>query len=96
MRIALVITSIAIVAFHGAVGAESLPACAHVSTLVDEAVRPLLTDAERRYLSCDATCEVWFERSGEVIGAGRATRLISRIRSTIAISSLNGAGVSSK
>jgi hypothetical protein len=39
---------------------------------------PVLTDAERRYLSCDATCEVWFERDGEVIGAGRATRLINR------------------
>ena len=21
---------------------------------------PLLTEAERRYLTCDATCEVWF------------------------------------
>ncbi len=39
---------------------------------------PLLTDAERRYLTCDARCEVWFERHGEVIGAGRATRLINR------------------
>ena len=39
---------------------------------------PLLTDAERRYLTCDATCEVWFERDGEAIGAGRATRLINR------------------
>jgi hypothetical protein len=39
---------------------------------------PLLSDAERRYLTCDATGEVWFERDGEVIGAGRATRLISR------------------
>ncbi len=39
---------------------------------------PLLTDAERRYLTCDATCEVWFKRDGEVIGAGRATRLINR------------------
>ncbi|OBH14460.1 HNH endonuclease signature motif containing protein [Mycobacterium sp. E1747] len=39
---------------------------------------PLLTDAERRYVTCDATGEVWFERQGEVIGAGRATRLISR------------------
>jgi hypothetical protein len=39
---------------------------------------PLLTDGERRYLICDATCEVWFERNGQVIGAGRATRLISR------------------
>lgn len=38
----------------------------------------LLSDAERRYLTCDATCEAWFERDGEVIGAGRATRLISR------------------
>jgi len=39
---------------------------------------PLLTDAERRYLTCDSTCEVWFERDGEVIGAGRASRLINR------------------
>jgi hypothetical protein len=39
---------------------------------------PLLTDADRRYLTCDATGEVWFERGGEVIGAGRATRLINR------------------
>jgi hypothetical protein len=39
---------------------------------------PLLTEAERRYLTCDATCEVWFERDGEVIGAGRATRHINR------------------
>ena len=39
---------------------------------------PLLTDADRRYLTCDARCEVWFERAGEVIGAGRTTRLISR------------------
>ena len=38
----------------------------------------LLTDDDRRYLTCDATCEVWFERGGEVIGAGRETRLISR------------------
>ena len=34
--------------------------------------------AERRYLMCDATCEVWFERDGQAIGAGRATRLINR------------------
>ena len=33
---------------------------------------PLLTDAERRYLTCDATCEVWFERHGQPIGAGAA------------------------
>lgn len=39
---------------------------------------PLLSDSERGYLTCDATCEVWFERDGEVIGAGRATRVISR------------------
>ena len=39
---------------------------------------PLLSDAERRYLTCDATCEVWFERDGQVIGAGRATRVINR------------------
>ncbi|ORV41261.1 hypothetical protein AWC02_17760 [Mycolicibacter engbaekii] len=39
---------------------------------------PLLSDDERRYLLCDASFEVWFERHGEVIGAGRATRGISR------------------
>ena len=39
---------------------------------------PLLTDAERQYLSCDATCEVWFERAGRPIGAGRATRTVNR------------------
>ena len=39
---------------------------------------PLLTDAERQYLTCDATCEVWFERDGQVIGAGRTTRTINR------------------
>jgi len=39
---------------------------------------PLLTDAERRYLTCDATWEVWFERAGQAIGAGRATRQVSR------------------
>jgi hypothetical protein len=41
-------------------------------------VGPLLSDSDRRYLMCDATCEVWFERDGQVIGSGRATRLISR------------------
>ena len=39
---------------------------------------PLLTEAERLYLTCDATFEVWFERNGEVIGSGRATRQINR------------------
>ncbi|MGX9788898.1 HNH endonuclease signature motif containing protein [Mycobacterium sp. MMS18-G62] len=39
---------------------------------------PLLSDAERQYLTCDATGEVWFERDGQPIGAGRTTRLISR------------------
>ncbi|ORA71747.1 hypothetical protein BST25_16430, partial [Mycobacterium heidelbergense] len=39
---------------------------------------PLLSDAERRYLGCEATCEVWFERDGQPIGAGRATRQINR------------------
>ncbi|ORA07874.1 HNH endonuclease signature motif containing protein, partial [Mycobacterium arosiense] len=39
---------------------------------------PLLSDAERRLLTCDATGEVWLQRHGEVIGAGRASRLISR------------------
>ena len=39
---------------------------------------PLLSDSERGYLTCDATCEAWFERDGEIIGAGRATRVINR------------------
>lgn len=39
---------------------------------------PLLSDADRQYLTCDATCEAWFERCGQVIGAGRATRTINR------------------
>ncbi len=39
---------------------------------------PLLTDAERQFLTCDATCEVWFERDGRVIGAGRTTRTVNR------------------
>ena len=39
---------------------------------------PLLSDDDRRYLSCDATCEVWFERDGRVIGSGRSTRTVGR------------------
>ncbi|AFM15799.1 protein of unknown function DUF222/HNH endonuclease [Mycolicibacterium chubuense NBB4] len=39
---------------------------------------PLLPAADRRYLTCDATCEVWFERHGRPIGAGRTTRTVSR------------------
>lgn len=39
---------------------------------------PVLPDWERRYLTCDATCEVWFERDGQPIGAGRTTRVINR------------------
>ena len=39
---------------------------------------PVLTDDERAYLLCDATCEVWLERHGQPIGAGRTTRSISR------------------
>ncbi|CAN5163664.1 HNH endonuclease signature motif containing protein [soil metagenome] len=39
---------------------------------------PLLSDGDRHYLTCDATCEVWFERAGQVIGSGRETRTISR------------------
>ncbi|ORV71052.1 HNH endonuclease signature motif containing protein [Mycobacterium gastri] len=39
---------------------------------------PLLSDADRRYLSCDATCQAWFERDGQVLGAGRATRVLNR------------------
>jgi len=39
---------------------------------------PALTDAERRYLSCDARFETWFERDGRPIGAARTTREIPR------------------
>ena len=39
---------------------------------------PLLSDKDRRYLTCDADCEAWFRRHGQVIGSGRATRQISR------------------
>jgi hypothetical protein len=39
---------------------------------------PLLSDDDRQYLTCDATCEVWFQRAGHVIGSGRETRTISR------------------
>ncbi|CAN7514180.1 HNH endonuclease signature motif containing protein [Mycolicibacterium frederiksbergense] len=39
---------------------------------------PALTTDDRRYLTCDATCEVWFERHGRPIGVGRATRTINR------------------
>ena len=39
---------------------------------------PLLTDDERQFLTCDATCEVWFERHGQVVGACRATRTVNR------------------
>ena len=38
----------------------------------------LLTDAERREMLCDTTCEVWFQRRGRVIGTGRTTRTVSR------------------
>jgi len=39
---------------------------------------PVLSDADRQYLLCDATCELWLERHGQPIGSGRATRTISR------------------
>jgi len=39
---------------------------------------PFLSENDRRYLLCDADCEVWFQRHGQVIGSGRATRQISR------------------
>lgn len=39
---------------------------------------PALNDAERRYLSCDATFQTWFERDGELIGIGRTSRKIPR------------------
>lgn len=39
---------------------------------------PMLDDADRRYLTCDATCEAWFHRDGRLIGAGRTTRTVNR------------------
>jgi hypothetical protein len=39
---------------------------------------PLLSDGDRQYLTCDATCETWFERNGTVIGSGRSTRTVNR------------------
>ncbi|MGV0794353.1 DUF222 domain-containing protein [Mycolicibacterium sp. XJ1819] len=39
---------------------------------------PALSDADRQYLLCDTNCEVWLQRGGQVIGAGRSTRVISR------------------
>ncbi len=44
MRVRLAITSIALITLHGTVDAGPLRACARVSALVDEAVRPLLAD----------------------------------------------------
>ncbi|WP_131815753.1 HNH endonuclease signature motif containing protein, partial [Mycolicibacterium flavescens] len=39
---------------------------------------PALSDADRRYLLCDADCEVWLQQRGQPFGAGRSTRVISR------------------
>ncbi|TDL04667.1 HNH endonuclease [Mycolicibacterium obuense] len=39
---------------------------------------PVLPEHDRRYLTCDATCEAWFHRDGQVIGAGRSTRTVNR------------------
>jgi len=39
---------------------------------------PALSEAERRYLSCDAKFETWFERDGTPIGVGRTTRELPR------------------
>ncbi|OBI75538.1 HNH endonuclease signature motif containing protein, partial [Mycobacterium sp. E740] len=39
---------------------------------------PVLSEADRQYLLCDTDCEVWLQRRGQPIGAGRLTRVISR------------------
>jgi alkylated DNA nucleotide flippase Atl1 len=39
---------------------------------------PALSADDRRFLTCDATCEVWFERAGQVIGHGRSARTVGR------------------
>jgi len=48
------------------------------SRLANLHLGPVLPDADRQYLLCDATCEVWFERDGQPVGAGRETRTINR------------------
>lgn len=48
------------------------------SKVADLHLGPALTDAERRYLCCDAKVETWFERDGTPIGAARTTREIPR------------------
>ncbi|GAA1651277.1 hypothetical protein MMUR_31290 [Mycolicibacterium murale] len=48
------------------------------SRLANLHLGPVLGDADRQYLLCDATCEVWFERDGQPLGAGRETRTINR------------------
>jgi len=48
------------------------------SRVADLHLGPALTDAERRFLSCDATVEVWFERDGKPLGVGRTTRSVPR------------------
>ena len=42
------------------------------------ALGPALSEAERRYLACDARFETWFERDGVPFGLGRSTREIPR------------------
>ncbi|MGV0853040.1 DUF222 domain-containing protein [Mycolicibacterium phlei] len=39
---------------------------------------PLLSEEDRQLLLCDCTGELWLEKRGTVIGAGRSTRTISR------------------
>jgi hypothetical protein len=39
---------------------------------------PMLSEAERRYLSCDSVIETWLEQDGVPIGSARETRQISR------------------
>jgi hypothetical protein len=39
---------------------------------------PFLSESDRRQVSCDAECDIWFRRHGQVIGSGRATRTINR------------------
>lgn len=39
---------------------------------------PALSEAERRYLTCDSLVETWFEKDGKPIGVGRETREIPR------------------
>lgn len=48
------------------------------SKVTDLHLGPALSEAERRFLSCDSLVQVWFERDGIPIGVGRETKTVPR------------------